>query len=248
MHHEFSTSFSSTSNYHGVNNPYIKQNISRPGSIGGHHIDNFQQQHFERFRLEIRVFPPPGKAGSRNNSTMNHASDPNTTLNNIKKVMQTITSTYLPIYIHSINGDTFFDHTMASYPDGRSAIDFFNIDSSELNARGFGHASAFVKASSHETLKPAPTDAAELRVHSALPGHPSALTYSNPLRQLVSASCCSATLRTHTAPPPRLCSTKRSRNTGRSSRQHQSRHPRLNSQSASLSTHHPASNTSNYSI
>ena len=100
----FSTSFSSTSNYHGVNNLFLKQNTPRPGSTGGHHTDNLQQQHVETFRLEIRVFPPPGKAGSGNHSTMNHASDPNTTLNNIKKVMQSITSTYPPIFIHSING------------------------------------------------------------------------------------------------------------------------------------------------
>ena len=159
----FSTSFSSTSNYHGVNNPFLKQNTPRPGSTGGHHTDNLQQQHVDTFRLEIRVFPPPGKAGSGNNSMMNHASDPNTTLNNIKKVMQSITSTYPQLSIHSINGDTYFDHTMASYPDGRAAIDFFNFDSSELNARGFGHVSAFVKAFSHKTLHPALTDAAEIR-------------------------------------------------------------------------------------
>jgi hypothetical protein len=159
----FSTSFSPTSTYHGVNNPFIKQNIPRSGYYGGNHADKLQQQLVETFRLEIRVFPPPGKAGSGNNSMMNNASDPNTTLNNIKKVMQSIASTYPQMSFHSINGDAFFDHTMASYPEGRAAIDFFHIDSSELNARGFGHVSAFVKVSSHETQKPALTDAAELR-------------------------------------------------------------------------------------
>jgi hypothetical protein len=112
-------------------------------------------QLLETMRLEFRVFPTPGKQQQQQNTT--HITDPNTTITNIKTVMIAITQSLPHITIFSAKGNESFDHTMATYPQGTAATSFFNIDRSELSARGYGHVSGFFKAGPTQNTGPGTT-------------------------------------------------------------------------------------------
>ena len=104
----FHSVFSPNSHFLGINNPFIKPPPSNPANNNPTQSGNESQMITESFRLELRVFPPAGKHLNGPPTSINHITDPNTTIMNIKTVTEAILQTFPQAFIHSTIGTESF--------------------------------------------------------------------------------------------------------------------------------------------
>jgi hypothetical protein len=139
----FNNVFSSDSRNKGSHNPFQIYQHSSPDPNGITRMPTSHTEPLDSFRIELRVFPARAQ---KDYHTISKIINPNTTLTNIKTIMNAIVQSFPDAIVHSAQGNGSLNQPMVTYPDDpAAAASFFNIDRSEINAKGYGYVSAFFK-------------------------------------------------------------------------------------------------------